>query len=52
VYLNVGMNVAKSMREACILTESGEQIGTFIRIKNSKSSIEKFRESVSQLQEN
>lgn len=46
MYLNVGIDVAKNMHEACILTESGEQIGNLIRIKDSKSSIEKFKESV------
>lgn len=46
MYLNVGIDVAKNVHEACILTESGEQIGNFIRIKNSKSSIQKFRESI------
>ncbi|WP_229395657.1 IS110 family transposase [Methanosarcina sp. DH1] len=44
--MNVGIDVAKNVHEACILTESGEQIGNFIRIKNSKSSIQKFRESI------
>ncbi|OEC90501.1 hypothetical protein A9239_04580 [Methanosarcina sp. A14] len=43
VYLNVGIDVAKNVHEACILTESGEQIGNFIQIKNSKSSVQKFR---------
>jgi hypothetical protein len=42
----LGIDGAKNIHEACILTGSGEQIGNFIRIKNSKSSIERFRESV------
>lgn len=44
--MNVGIDVTKNIHEACILTESGEQIGNFIQIKNSKSSIKKFRGSV------
>ena len=43
MYLNVGIDIAKNMHEACILNDKGEQIGNFIRIKNLKSSIEKFR---------
>ena len=43
MYLNVGIDVAKNVHEACILNDKGEQIGNFIRIKNLKCSIEKFR---------
>lgn len=46
MYLNVGIDVAKNVHEACILNDKGEQIGKYIRIKNCKSSIEKFRERV------
>ena len=46
MYLNIGIDVAKDVHEACILNDKGEQIGKHIRIKNSKSSIEKFSERV------
>jgi len=46
MYLNIGIDVAKSVHEACILDDEGKQVGKHFRIKNSKSSIEKFRERV------
>jgi transposase len=46
MYLNIGIDVAKDVHEACILNNKEEQIGKYIRIKNFKSSIEKFRERV------
>ena len=46
MYLNVGIDVAKNVHEACILDDKGEQIGKHIRIENFKNSIEKFRERV------
>ena len=46
MYLNIGIDVAKSVHEACILDNEGKQVGKHFRIKNSKSSIEKFRERV------
>jgi len=46
VYLNIGIDVAKNVHEACILDDKGEQVGKYIRIKNSRSSIEKFRNRV------
>ena len=46
MYLNIGIDVAKDVHEACILNDKGEQIGKYIRIKNFKSSVEKFREHV------
>jgi transposase len=46
MYLNIGIDVAKDVHEVCILNDKGEQIGKYIRIKNFKSSIEKFRERV------
>jgi len=46
MYLNIGIDVAKDVHEACILNDKGEQIGKYIRIKNFKSGIEKFRERV------
>ncbi|HII00519.1 TPA: IS110 family transposase [Methanosarcinaceae archaeon] len=46
MHLNVGIDVAKSVHEACILDDEGKQVGKHFRIKNSKSSIEKFIERV------
>ena len=46
MYLNIGIDVAKDVHEACILNDKGEQIGKYIQIKNFKSSIEKFRQRV------
>jgi len=46
MYLNIGIDVAKDEHEACILNDKGEQIGKYIRIKNFKSSIEKFRQRI------
>jgi len=46
MYLNIGIDVAKDVHEACILNDKGEQIGKYIRVKNFKSSIEKFRQRV------
>lgn len=46
MYLNIGIDVAKDIHEACILNDKGEQIGKYMRIKNFKSSIEKFRHLV------
>jgi transposase len=46
MYLNIGIDVAKDVHEACILNDKGEQIGKYIRVKNFKSSIENFRKHV------
>jgi transposase len=46
MYLNIGIDVAKDVHEACILNNKGEQIGKYVRIQNFKRSIEKFRERV------
>ena len=46
MYLNIGIDVAKDVHEACILNDNGEQIGKYIQIENFKSSIEKFRQRV------
>jgi transposase len=43
MYLNIGIDVAKNVHEACFVNDNGEQIGKFIQVKNSKKSIEKFR---------
>jgi transposase len=42
-YLNIGIDVAKHSHEACLVNEDGKQIGRYIRIENSKSSVESFR---------
>jgi hypothetical protein len=39
MYLNIGIDVAKNVHEACILNDKGEQIGKHLQIKNFKSSI-------------
>ena len=39
MYLNIGIDVAKDVHEACILNDKGEQIGKYIRIKNFGSSL-------------
>ena len=46
MYLNIGIDVAKDVHEACILNDKGEQIGKYIRVKNFKSSIENFRKRI------
>ncbi len=46
MYLNIGIDVAKDVHEACILNDKGEQIGKYIRVKNFKSSIENFRKHI------
>ncbi len=35
MYLNIGIDVAKNVHEACLVNENDEQIGKFIRLKNS-----------------
>ncbi len=42
MYLNIGIDVAKNVHEACLVNDNGEQVGKFIQLKNSKRSIEKF----------
>jgi transposase len=46
MYLNIGIDVAKTVHEACLVNENGEQIGKFFRLKNSKKSIEKFTKHI------
>lgn len=46
MYLNIGIDVAKNSHEACLVNEDGKQIGKYIQIENSKSSIESFRKVV------
>lgn len=44
--LNIGIDIAKNVHEACLVNENGEQIGKFIHLKNSKKSIEKFTKHI------
>lgn len=44
--LNIGIDIAKTVHEACLVNEKGEQIGKFFRLKNSKKSVEKFTEHI------
>jgi len=44
--LNIGIDIAKNVHEACLVNENGEQIGKFIQLKNSKKSIEKFTKHI------
>lgn len=46
MYLNIGIDVAKNIHEACLINDSGEQIGKFMKLRNSKKSIDKFRKHV------
>ena len=43
MYLNIGIDVSKNTHEVCLLNDSGEQIGKFMKLKNSRKSIDKFR---------
>lgn len=44
--LNIGIDIAKNIHEACLVNENGEQIGKFIQLRNSKKSIEKFTKHI------
>jgi transposase len=44
--LNIGIDIAKNVHEACLVNENGEQIGKFIQLKNSKKSREKFTKHI------
>lgn len=44
--LNIGIDIAKNVHEACLVNENGEQIGKFIQLRNSKKSIEKFTKHI------
>lgn len=46
MYLNIGIDIAKNVHEVCIVDDSGEQIGRFIQLKNSRKSLEKFRNKI------
>jgi transposase len=49
MYLNIGIDIAKNIHEVCFIDDSGKQIGKFMRIKNSRKSLEKFRNKVDSL---
>ncbi len=46
MYLNIGIDVSKNTHEVCLVNDSGEQIGKFMKLRNSRKSIEKFRELI------
>ena len=49
MYLNIGIDIAKNVHEVCIVDDSGEQIGKFMKLKNSKKSFEIFRNKIDSL---
>jgi hypothetical protein len=46
MYLNIGIDVSKNKHDACILNENGEQIGKFMKLTNTKTSLDKFLEQI------
>jgi transposase len=46
MYLNIGIDIAKNVHEVCFVDDSGEQIGKFMQLKNSRESLEKFRNKI------
>lgn len=46
MYLNIGIDVSKNKHDACILNENGEQIGKFMKLMNTKTSLDKFLEQI------
>jgi transposase len=46
MYLNIGIDVSKNKHDACILNENGEQIGKFMKLTNTKTSLDKFSEKI------
>jgi transposase len=46
MYLNIGIDIAKNVHEVCLVDENGEQIGKFMQLRNSRKSIEKFRNTI------
>jgi transposase len=46
MYLNIGIDVSKNKHDACILNEKGEQIGKFMKLTNTKTSLDKFLEQI------
>jgi hypothetical protein len=40
MYLNIGIDVSKNKHDACILNENGEQIGKFMKLTNTKTSLD------------
>ena len=51
MYLNIGIDVAKNIHEACLVNDSGEQIGKFMKLRNSRKSMDKFREHIKSVSE-
>jgi transposase len=46
MYLNIGIDVSKNKHDACILNENGEQIGKFMKLTNTRTSLDKFLEQI------
>jgi transposase len=51
MYLNIGIDVSKNKHDACILNENGEQIGKFMKLTNTKTSLDKFLEQIKNISE-
>ena len=51
MYLNIGIDVSKNKHDACILNENGEQIGNFVKLTNTKTSLDKFLEQIKVISE-
>jgi transposase len=51
MYLNIGIDVSKNKHDACILNENGEQIGKFMRLTNTNTSLDKFLEQIKKISE-
>jgi predicted NBD/HSP70 family sugar kinase len=51
MYLNIGIDVSKNKHDACILNENGEQIGKFMKLTNTKTSLDKFLEQIKKISE-
>lgn len=51
MYLNIGIDVSKKKHDACIVNENGEQIGKFMKLTNTKTSLDKFLEQIKVISE-
>jgi transposase len=51
MYLNIGIDVSKNKHDACVLNENGEQIGKFMKLTNTKTSLDKFLEQIKTISE-
>jgi len=51
MHLNIGIDVSKNKHDACILKENGEQIGKFMKLTNTKTSLNKFLEQINIISE-